>query len=178
MTKTKELTRSAMLLALALVFQSLRLIPAVGAWPYSAYLIGSLVNLVLIVAAGAVGRNAIALVSVFTPVVAFFQGFLPFPVLIPVVAVGNALLAFTFYHFQKRYKGFGKYLGVVIGAAFKWAILFSGATYLLKALTPGIDPKKLAAISTAFNFQQIITALIGGFSAIALLSALPKNSDK
>lgn len=71
--KTLYITRTAVLLALTLVFQMLRIViqPIVG--PGHVFIVGSLVNLALIVAAGRIGLTAGIIISIATPIVAFFR---------------------------------------------------------------------------------------------------------
>ena len=85
------IARTAILLALAVLFQSLRLFIPIPA-AVDQYLVGSLVNMCLVVAAVIVGIQGGLIVAVLTPVIAFLQNVLANPVLVPFVALGNAAI--------------------------------------------------------------------------------------
>lgn len=177
MKSTSKLTRSAVMLALTIVFQSLRLLPFVGNLPHSALIVGSLVNMCLYLCSLTTDDySGGLLISVCAPTVAYFQGHLAFVCLIPFVAVGNAMLVVCFYFLRKS----NKYAAVVISAAAKWAVMFFSSKYLLHFFLP-IDYDKLKIIIAGFNMPQLITAVIGGILAIAVCGLLPrslKNTDK
>jgi len=84
----KKLSRTALLLALMIVFQSLRLYLPLP--PFVAvFIIGSLVNACLLLAAVTGGWKAAGTLAVVAPVVAYLQQALPLPVLLLPVAVAN-----------------------------------------------------------------------------------------
>ena len=86
--KNNNWVRGAMLLAVGLVLQALRLvIPMPPMW--TVFVVGTLVNMVLVLAARTVGLWPSVMIAVLLPVMAYFQGQLPLPFLIPVVAGGN-----------------------------------------------------------------------------------------
>ena len=175
--ETKFLTRTAMLLALALIFQSIRLLPFMGlsAW-YSPYVIGTLVNLCMIIAVGTVGLSAGVVIALATPIVAYFQGQIPFPIMMPVVAIGNILLVFVF-NFAMKLK-FQKYMkegfSVILAAVCKWLFLFLSVSYILKIFVPAVTESQLLKISASMNVPQIITALAGGFLGVIIISMLKR----
>lgn len=177
MKPASKITRSAMLLALTLVFQSLRLLPFIGELPYSALIVGSLVNMCLYLSVLTMDEPAGGLlISVCAPVVAFFQGHLAFVCLIPFVAVGNAVLVLFFYFLQKV----NKYAAVVVSSAAKWAVMFFGSKYLLHFFLH-VDYDKLKIIIAGFNMPQLITAVIGGILGLIVFKLLPasiKNTNR
>ena len=84
----KTLVRGAMLIALTVVLQSLRLfipLPPVA----SMFFIGTLVNMMLAVTVRLAGLKPALLAVVLLPFFAYLQGQLPIPLLIPVVIGGN-----------------------------------------------------------------------------------------
>ncbi len=178
MSKTKFITRTAVILALAIIFQNLRYF--IGAMPYSTYIIGSLVNLSIIVATGAVGLVSGLIISFVTPVVALFQGHLPHVYLMPVTMLGNAVLATVFYVFKRsRFaEPFNAFLGVAVGAVIKWIVMYwVGIVVVLRMFVPNLPPQKVTIISAAFNIPQIITALIGGVLGIIIIKALKRKNS-
>ncbi|MCK9478118.1 MAG: ECF transporter S component [Firmicutes bacterium] len=177
MSKTKTITRTAILLALAIIFQNFRYF--IGALPFSTLIIGSLVNLVIVTATGFTGLLSGLVISLVTPLVALYQAHLPHPLLAPVTALGNFVLALSFYLFLKSKfsQPFNMVLGVIIGAFVKWVVMYwFGVKIVLQLFIPDLPAQKAAAISASFNTPQIITALIGGGLAILLIKMLNRNS--
>ena len=85
----RKMVTTAILIALTIVFQLLR--PFLGGSNIiSTYIIGSLVNLALIVAACAVGLWSGIAVALITPIIALLQGHATLP-LVPVIMAGNAV---------------------------------------------------------------------------------------
>ena len=175
MTKTKYLTRTAILLALSLLFQSLRLIPALTA--ISQPIVGTLVNLTLIVAAGVVGIWSSIFVGICTPIVARLQGQLGQDLFIPVVALGNIVYGLVFYYLKKV----NNILGVTVGSIAKFALLFFAmpfvfGTFIQSTLPEAQASKMLAAIISNFgNPIQLITAIIGGSLALIIIKTLKRK---
>ena len=184
------IARTAVLLGLALLFQSLRIIlpvmAAVNLGPFnlSVLIIGSLVNLTLCVAAGYVGFWSGAAISVLTPVVAFFQGHIPaaLPVLIPVVAAGNLAIVTIFWLFCRKARFNGSmYVGTVAGTALKFGVMWALLTYAVLPFL-GIfigDAAKATAMATAltfsFTWSQLITGIIGGVLAALIIPAIRRG---
>ena len=98
----KWITRTAILLALTVVFQSLRVLLPIIPVNISQYIIGSLVNLCLIVAAVVVGIKSGLVIAVVAPIIALVQGFTPFPVLAVPIALGNLVLVIAAALLYKR----------------------------------------------------------------------------
>lgn len=90
MHNTRQLTRAAILLTLALIFQSLRFIIPLPPF-LSVFLIGMLVNSVLAFAAWRSSLTYALGFSAILPCVAYLHGQLPIPVFIPIVILGNWL---------------------------------------------------------------------------------------
>ena len=81
----RNMVTTAILIALTIVFQLLRPVLG-GSNPVSTYIIGSLVNLALIVAACAVGLVSGVSVAVAAPLIALWQGHATLPMLPRVAA--------------------------------------------------------------------------------------------
>jgi hypothetical protein len=177
----KLITRTALLLAVTLLFQELRrVLPGVGTLA-GTLIIGSLVNLGLFVAAGIVGWRGSVLIALLTPVVAFLQNHLALAVLIPFVAAGNIVLVLVFEWIIRRIgmdKGRG-WISVggasVLKSLFLWGAI---AQFLVRFLLPaqGLPAEKTAAMTAAlslnFSWPQLVTALIGGAVALVVLPAV------
>jgi riboflavin transporter len=163
-SKVRFLVRGGLLLALAIVFQFVgKNVPQINQ-----FLVGPLINAVLIVAAYYCGTWWGVAIGVLTPVTAFLLGQLnsamaPF---IPFIMLGNAIIV-VFFGLLKNYKSWGKYGGVMAGAVLKYAFLALSSTKLIHVLGISFNPKVEKALVNAMGSLQLITALIGG--AIALM---------
>jgi len=148
----KWLTRAAILLAVALSVQSLRLPQGIT---------GPTINAALLVGTVLLGPWGAATIGFLTPLTAFLLGQLN-PVLapaIPFIMAGNGLLALLF--------GYGRrvnvYLAVVVAAGVKYLILAAAVRYIIS-----VPPQ----VSVALQLPQLVTALIGGLVALLALEAL------
>ncbi|MDR0931101.1 MAG: ECF transporter S component [Clostridiales bacterium] len=171
----KRLAFSALFLALAIIFQNLRILPFIGAsTPQSLFIIGSLVNLVLVITVLYCGVFDACVIGIITPIVAAFQGHLPSIALFPIVALGNCMLPLVIDVCKRKL-----YLGVILGSILKTIFLYFTMINISKLLLPA---KAQALIAYNFSWPQLVTALIGGFLAIYLVKKLPKidvnNKDK
>jgi hypothetical protein len=170
--------RTALLLAIMLVFQQLRLL--IGNSLGAQFVIGSLVNLCLVVAAAAVGWRGSLVLAVLSPVAALLEGHLPLPVLIPFVAAGNFTIAGVF-ELVERHRNTQPRLwaGAVAGALAKAACLYALVVWVfVGAILPGmgLPGQKAGAMSSAlalgFGWPQLVTALIGGAVAVPVILRL------
>ncbi|EGO61835.1 hypothetical protein [Acetonema longum] len=155
------LTRTALLLALALLFQSLRFYLPVPVF-FSTVLIGTLVNATIIVAVRTAGVWPGMIVGVLTPVVAYFQQLLLLPLFIIPVAVGNMIYAGSFYKIFRR----GNLPAVIIAAMLKAASLYFAFAWLVP-LT-GLAAKQAAMIIFVMSWPQLVTAIAGGLLALVI----------
>lgn len=175
------LTRTAILLALALVFQIYGGTIARAILLSPQFVVGPLVNLCLLVATAIAGVWSGGIVALLTPITAWLLGQhgIPLP-LVPVIAVGNLLYVLAFWWFDRRIAGRkpGAKLamrssGIVVGAAVKCGWLW-GVTALFANL--GWVPP---ALLVAMGWLQAVTALIGGALALLVLvpveAAIPKT---
>ena len=90
---TKILTRSAVLLALALVVQ-------LGKFPQP--VTGPAINGILFIASAVVGPISGILIGLLTPIVAFAVGIMPFAPAMVIIMLGNATLAIVYGLLAKR----------------------------------------------------------------------------
>ncbi|MCL8206463.1 MAG: ECF transporter S component [Actinomycetia bacterium] len=148
----KPLTRAALLLALAIAVQSLRLGQAVT---------GPVINAILLIAAVLLGPWGGAAIGLVTPASAYLLGQLN-PVLapaVPFIALGNAALALIF--------GYGRrlnvYLSLLAAALVKYLLLAGAVSFILSLPAP---------VSVALRLPQLATALAGGVVALLVLEAL------
>lgn len=149
-TRIRWISRTAILLAIALVFQ-------MGGFPQ--FITGPLVNTVLYLATMIVGWQGGILIGIFTPVIAAMRGILPPPLapLIPFIALGNAILVILFFWLKSKNKIFG----IIIASLVKFLVLVSAVKLLVQ-----VPP----AIAQMMSFPQLVTALAGGFIALIIIN--------
>lgn len=151
---TRMITRSALILALAIAIQSVRLPQAVT---------GPLINTLLFIAVATTGTLSGVLVGLFTPIIAFTLGIMALAPAVPVIIAGNIVLALVFGYIKNMYLGF------VAAAVAKFAVMALGVYYVLPLLVSiNLPPKVIATLTT----PQLFTALGGGVIALIILKAL------
>jgi len=153
-TSIRKMSRTAILLAIALVFQ-------MGGFPQ--FITGPLVNTVLYLAAMIVGWQGGIIIGIFTPVLAAMRGILPPPLtlLIPFIALGNAMLVILFFLLKSK----NKIASIIIASVAKFLVLVSAVKLFVQ-----VPP----AIAQMMSFPQLVTALAGGFIALLIISIFKK----
>lgn len=166
------ITRTAILLALTVLFQSLRVLMPFMPANISQYVIGSLVNLCLIVAAVVVGIRGGCVIAVVAPLIAFFQGFTPSPILVAPIALGNLVLVVVVALLYDK----NRLTALAAGAVLKFVTLYLGVVRIVvPLLLPDVNEKIKAVLSVQFSWPQLITASIGGILAVITLPVLKKT---
>lgn len=169
----KKLVRTSLFLALAIVIQIMgKNFPQINQ-----FLVGPIINAILILTAFMCGTTWSVSLGVLTPVLAWLTGQLASPLapFIPFIIIGNAIFV-IFYGALKNYKSYGKYIGIIAGAFFKYVFLSLSASKLVHVFNLAI-PKKIAdKLVVMMSTPQLITALIGGFLAILLIEILTKRN--
>lgn len=174
---TKQMVMTAALLALTLVFQNLRLLPMDAT--VSSYLIGSLVNLCLILAVCLIGLWSGLTISVAAPLVALMQGYAKLP-LVPYIIAGNAVLVLLYYFVavadwrkadKLRMLPFG--IAGILTAGVKFVIIAVG-TALMIATQKGAPFSVTLSVGATQQIQQIVTALIAMVVAYLILPRIKK----
>lgn len=172
MSKNNNLVKSGLLLAIAIIFQLIgKALPQV-----SQFLVGPIVNAILILTVLICGLWYGIALGVLTPVLAWILGQLaaPFGPFIPFIIIGNAIFVIIFY-LLKNIK-YGQYAGIIAGAFLKFAFLFVSAKFIAKALNL-IPAKLLSKLAFAMGVPQLITGLIGGVIAIILYTLLKNRKQ-
>ena len=176
----KEIVTMAALLAICIVSQYFKNL--------SIFITGPIINACIILAVLAVNLPCAILLSIITPVTAYFIAATPVmtnvPLVIPFIMAGNAVLAISTHVLLKKDLAFGKglrdiksWIKAVICAALKG--LFMGLTislWLLPTFISADNPliKKLPVFQTSFSLHQGITAIIGFVYAFIIWGALSK----
>lgn len=173
----KFITRTAILLALTVVFQSMGrfLTPYMGT--YNSFIVGPLVNACLLIATAIVGIGSGALIALTAPFGAILTGAavpLPFA---PFIAIGNFLIVLGFYILWKR----SQIAGIIVGSLIKFGFLWGAIFFMIPVLTAGKPAKAVAQMTTSlmftFSWPQLVTALIGGALAIIVLKTIKSNQE-
>lgn len=175
-TSARFITTTAMLLALTIVFQMLRVIIPVLALPanlvFAQILVGSLVNLCLIVSTATAGVWSGLIISVAAPLVSLAQGHIALPWMVPFVIIGNALIVVVYALLYKRTQILGFVLGGIAKTAFLWIGIVLIGVSLFK-----VPEKAAATLSISFTWLQLLTAIIGGMISLAVVRAVkPKHA--
>ena len=169
MNTTRNLTRTALIAALLLAFQSLRLLlplPPVA----STLLIGSLVNACLILSAVSGGYRGLAVLSILAPFIAYLQQLLPLPIFIPVVAGGNFFFGSLYLILQRQ----STLLSLLIPPLGKMLFLWGSVTFLLSLLALPEFLQRLLGL--LLSWPQFITSLAGLLLAQLVLKRLKTNN--
>ncbi|ADL07046.1 ECF transporter S component [Thermosediminibacter oceani] len=156
---TKFLTRTALLLAVTLMLQYLKMPQLIT---------GSLVNAMLLIAAGTVGVFSGITIGLLTPLIALLVGILKFPPMVPFIMAGNALYVWL-YSSQKN-----AVIGVLLAAVAKYAWLSISVIYILKWFGVRVPPP----VVQAFTLPQLFTALLGGAIGVTLIFLLQRSFAK
>ena len=155
---TKQITTTALLLALCIVFQSMK--------GLSIYLTGSAVNCILVIATLYCGLFSGTCIAILTPVVAYFMGATPIMNMIPlmmlVIMVGNELIVLCVWLFHKKRMEVGMLLGCVTKALFLWLAVWFAVLPIFGTKLP--EPMVMT-VKTTFSITQFVTACIGSVIA-------------
>lgn len=156
--KTRTLTRAAILLAIALVFQFIKM---------GQLITGSGINGVLIIAAEICGWPWSAAIGAITPFMALVLGVQP-PAMVPVIpfiVAGNILYGGIYSIFKSR----NKVIAVGFAAIIKFGLLYATVNYFVSVKPP---------IQAALSFPQLMTALIGGGIALIIIEVLNRSNKE
>ena len=179
--KTSQITQTALLLAICIVSQFFK--------NASVYITGPIINTVLLTALLFVNLPAALILSVLTPVTAFFITGSPImaaiPLMFPVIMCGNIILVLSTWIFYKKnkknlYLYIGMFTGSILKALFMWImtsfVLFPIFSHHLASFLPkpAALPQILATAKITFSITQFITAVIGCVLAAIIMLPLRK----
>ncbi len=151
---TRFLTRSAIMVALAVGFQALGLQQPIT---------GPVINAILLVTSDVVSPLSAALVGLITPWVAAATGILKVPVVLPVIIAGNLSLVIVFALFKRL----NRLVAGVLAAIVKYGAMTAGIKLMLARNVPLKPP-----IIVAMTLTQLYTALGGVVLALAVIKGL------
>ncbi|MCX7709010.1 MAG: ECF transporter S component [Clostridia bacterium] len=163
------ITRTALILAVVVAIQMIG-----RTLPYNNFIVGPLVNACLLIATAMLGLGGGLIISILSPFTSLINNHAPVAAALmmfaPVIAAGNFIFILSYY-FVRKWNGIG---GVILGAVLKFGFLLAGIRIFLKVVS---FPKFEKALLTLFSVPQLITALVGGALAIAVIKALQKNME-
>ena len=143
--------------------------------PNNNFIVGPLVNAVLIIAtaaAGLWGGTAIAVIVPFVSALTNKAAIAPIILTFsPFIAAGNFILVLCSHLFMKKNKA----VGIGLGAFLKFLFLFASITVFTSMAN--IQPKIAASLMLLFSWPQLITAVIGGIIAFIVLKALERQLE-
>lgn len=163
----KKLTRTSLLLALAIVFQ------AIGrSYPIaSQFLVGPIINTIFILCLFLNGLSWSILVAMLTPLLAWSLGQLPAPLgpIIPIIILGNISFILVFHVGRKLLKGTSALLdlpSILFASLAKFGIIYFGVKLALEFIN--LAPQAAKAATKLMGINQLITALAGGILALVI----------
>ena len=128
---TKSITGTGLLLAVALLAQSLRLMFPFIPNQVSMFLIGSITSATFVLATWRYGWKNGLVIAWIAPVVAHLQGMLPLPPFILITALGTTAYVFVAHWLEHKPKA----LLIIVAALVKAGVLFGGV-FLVLLLVP------------------------------------------
>jgi hypothetical protein len=131
---------------------------------------GTIVNATIIIGVCLLGSTNALLIGLLPSSVALATGVLS-PALapmIPFIIIGNAILALTFSYL----KNFNYWVGMVTGAALKFAFLYGISSVVIELIT---SEQIAAKVAVQMSWPQLITALCGGILAYGVVKLLKKE---
>lgn len=161
----QKVVRTALLLAVMIVLQSLRLLIPVPPF-ISMFVIGSAVNACLLIALEITGRKAAIGIAVLASLVAFFQQALPLPVFILPVAITNIAYVLI-YDLTLAYS---RWLAIVLAGIGRMAMLYVSSSWAFAIVA--LPEKQAAILKTLMSWPQLVTGILGGLLSILLLKRL------
>jgi hypothetical protein len=162
--KIQFITRTSLLLALVITIQL-----AGRLLPNSSFIVGPLVNACLLVSTALTGVWSGIIIAVVSPFASLINNHAPVAAALlpfaPFVALGNAVYILSYYLLKKK----SPVAGVAIGSVLKFAFLYSAINIFLQVFS---FPKFAKVLTFLFGWPQLITALIGGIIALAVIKIL------
>lgn len=149
-----KLVRGALLVALALALQSLRLVLPMPQL-LSTFIIGTLVHMMLVLTLQLGGLKTALLLALLLPLTAYVQGQVLLPFLIPVIWLGN----FIFVLLVRQFKGSRK-LSLCVPLLAKACVMLLAAWAALSFLALP-NPALRKTVMFAMSVPQLLTAVAG-----------------
>ena len=149
-----KLVRGALLVALALALQSLRLVLPMPQL-LSTFIIGTLVHMMLVLTLQLNGLKTALLLAFLLPLTAYVQGQVLLPFLIPVIWLGNFIFVLLVLQFNGRRK-----LSLLMPPLAKACVMLLAAWAALSFLALP-NPALRKTVMFAMSVPQLLTAVAG-----------------
>lgn len=149
-----RLVRGALLVALALALQSLRLVLPMPQL-LSTFIIGTLVHMMLVLTLQLGGLKTALLLAFLLPLTAYVQGQVLLPFLIPVIWLGNFIFVLLVRQFKGRHK-----LALCVPPVTKACVMLLAAWAALSFLALP-NPALRKTVMFAMSVPQLLTAVAG-----------------
>lgn len=149
-----KLVRGALLVALALALQSLRLVLPMPQL-LSTFIIGTLVHMMLVLTLQLGGLKTALLLAFLLPLTAYVQGQVLLPFLIPVIWLGNFIFVLLVSQFKGRHK-----LALCVPSVAKACVMLLAAWAALSFLALP-NPALRKTVMFAMSVPQLLTAVAG-----------------
>lgn len=149
-----KLVRGALLVALALALQSLRLVLPMPQL-LSTFIIGTLVHMMLVLTLQLNGLKTALLLAFLLPLTAYVQGQVLLPFLIPVIWLGNFIFVLLVRQFKGRHK-----LALCVPPVAKACVMLLVAWASLSFLALP-NPALRKTVMFAMSVPQLLTAVAG-----------------
>ena len=155
--------------------------------PLGQLVTGSCVNLVLAVTVLLVGASGGVTVALISPVMAYLLGIAPQILTVPAIMVGNTVFVLMLHALVSRSEGklSVQVTGWILAAVAKFAVLYLIVAKLICGVlaedllaSGALKEPMLKALPATFSWPQLITALIGGGIAIAIVPVIKKAIKK
>ena len=146
----------------------------------SVFITGPIVNAALIIVTVFCGLLCGVILSVITPITAFFITGSPVmaavPLMFPCIILGNIVLVCMVYILKNHFGKAGLPVSMVLGSICKGAVM--GLLIALIILPTFLPPKMapmLPILQKQFSLVQFMTALIGSLYAFIIIQVLSKS---
>lgn len=150
MSLSNKITRIALLLALAVTVQQLKI----------QWLTGPGVNAILLLAAAYTDVYSASILGMITPVMALLFGVMPLAVVVPFIMVSN-IVYIVIYKWQFPNNSF---VAISMAAIVKFLVLTIAVKFII-SVPPGV--------AYALSTPQLFTAVTGGIIATIIIRYLP-----
>ena len=141
------------------------------------FVTGSCVNAVLAIAVLTCGIASGLTVALISPFMAFLLGIGPALIyIVPAIAVGNCIYVLLLHLLYKK-AIWQRAVGLFTAAVAKFAALYLLVSVLLCNILP-LKPMQIKTFQATFSWPQLVTALIGGAVALAIVPVIKKAIRK
>jgi len=139
------------------------------------WLTGPIINAIFVLALFLVGIRSALVICLVPSLMALSGGLLPaiLAPVVPFIMIGNAIFVLTIDWFYNNAKDSnrGYWLGIILGAALKFAWLFLSVSFISRLL---IKQELAVKVAQMMSWPQFATAVMGGMMAWAVLKWLKR----